>query len=97
MFLQHASDPIPIVWWSPDLAWQRPDWLREERGEDVSPSMRWYPLVTFLRVAADMAVSNDVPAGHGHRYDHFLEYWAAIIPPDGWTEQGLDRLTAAVQ
>jgi uncharacterized membrane protein len=93
LFLQHASDPI--VWWSPELAWQRPDWLREDRGDDVSPSMGWYPLVTFLQVTADMAVSNDVPAGHGHRYEHFLEYWAAIIPPDGWNAGDLDLLLVA--
>lgn len=93
--VQHPSDTI--VWWSPELTWQRPDWLREERGEDVSPSMPWYPLVSFLQVTADMAVSNDVPAGHGHRYHQFLAYWAAVIPPDGWTPQDLARLMAAIE
>jgi len=94
VFLQNPSDPI--VWWSPQLAWQRPDWLREERGDDVSPAMRWYPAVTFLQVAADMAVSADVPAGHGHRYGNFVEYWAAIIPPKGWTADDTERLVAVI-
>src|SRR5690606_30134300 len=30
VYLQHASDPIS--WWSPRLAFTRPDWLEEERG-----------------------------------------------------------------
>jgi len=52
--------------------------------------------VTFLQVAADMAVSTDVPAGHGHRYGNFVEYWAAIIPPKGWTADDTERLIAVV-
>ena len=32
LFLQHASDPI--VWWSEDLLFNRPDWLREPPGRD---------------------------------------------------------------
>jgi uncharacterized membrane protein len=28
--------------------------------------MVWMPFVTFFQVAADMAFSMDVPAGHGH-------------------------------
>jgi len=58
--------------------------------------MRWYPVVTFLQVAADMAVSTDVPAGHGHLYGSFVEYWAAIIPPKGWTADDTERLIAVV-
>src|SRR4029450_2113858 len=30
LFLQHPSDPI--VWWSEDLLFNRPDWLKERRG-----------------------------------------------------------------
>ena len=52
LFLQHASDPI--VWWSADLLFNRPDWLREPPGRDRTPAMRWYPIVTFWQVAADM-------------------------------------------
>src|SRR4051812_3897196 len=54
-YLQHPSDPI--VWWGPRLMVSRPDWLREDRGADVSPAMRWYPFVTFWQVTADMAFS----------------------------------------
>ena len=89
LFLQHASDPI--CWWSPDLLFKRPDWLEEPRGEDVHPSMRWYPLVTFWQLTADMAAANSTPVGHGHRYSDFVKHWATIAPPPGWTSADTDR------
>ena len=52
LFLQHASDPI--VWWSPDLLFSRPDWLERAAGTGPDASMRWYPIVTFWQVGADM-------------------------------------------
>ncbi|GAC69648.1 hypothetical protein GS4_26_00960 [Gordonia soli NBRC 108243] len=85
VYLQHASDPI--TWWSPDLALTKPDWLREERGADVVGSTRWIPLVTFLQVSADMAVSVGVPDGHGHNYRAAIPYiWAEILRPPGWDD-----------
>src|SRR5699024_811817 len=42
---QHASDPV--VWWSPNLLWRKPDWAKERVGLDVSRSLRWMPWVTF--------------------------------------------------
>lgn len=96
VFLQNPSDPV--VWWSPELAWERPDWLREDRGRDVSPSVRWYPLVTFMQVSLDIAMANDVPAGHGHRYGDFVRYWAALVPPAGdWTPADTEELATAVE
>lgn len=80
---QHASDGV--VWWSPRLILERPDWLAEPRGTDVLPSTRWVPLVTFWQTTIDLFVAGQAPAGHGHNYH--LEYadgWAAIAPPDGW-------------
>ena len=69
LFLQHPSDPI--VWWSPDLLFTRPDWLKEPPGRDRTASMRWYPIVTFWQVAADMTNAAAVPGGHGHNYGDF--------------------------
>ena len=90
VYLQHPSDPI--TWWSPALMVRRPDWLAEPRGYDVLPSMRWFPFVTFWQVTADMAVSNGVPAGHGHNFGATpVAAWAHIAPPDGWTADGPPR------
>jgi uncharacterized membrane protein len=91
VYLQHASDPI--TWWSPDLALERPEWLREPRGDDVVASTRWIPIITFLQVSADMAVSVDVPDGHGHNYLAAIPYaWADILRPEGWTDARTEAL-----
>ncbi|MGB6244080.1 alpha/beta hydrolase [Gordonia sp. (in: high G+C Gram-positive bacteria)] len=85
VYLQHASDPIS--WWNPELILNKPDWLKEPRGIDVLPAVRWIPFVTFLQVAADMAVAVDVPDGHGHHYLREIpRAWAAILSPPGWTD-----------
>jgi uncharacterized membrane protein len=87
VYLQNASDPI--VWWSPQLAFHIPGWLKGPRGPGVSPSMQWYPLVTFWQVTADMAVSTSVPPGHGHVYSALegASAWGSILPPPGWTPE----------
>lgn len=91
VYLQHASDPI--AWWTPDLLFAKPDWLRERRGYDVLPQTRWIPVVTFLQVSADMAVAVDVPDGHGHRYvADVADGWAAVLSPPGWTPEKTARL-----
>ncbi len=94
-YLQHASDPI--AWWNPDLLFAEPDWLREPRGYDVSGDMRWIPMVTFLQVAADMAVAVNVPDGHGHRYvKDVVNAWSAVMQPPGWTPEKTERLRGMV-
>ena len=91
VYLQNASDPI--VWWSPRLIFDRPDWLTGERGPDVSQDMPWIPLVTFWQVTADMAFAVDVPDGHGHRYGaDYIEGWAEVAQPEGWTDADSERL-----
>ena len=56
VYLQNASDPI--VWWSPRLILDHPDWLRGERGPDVSQGMVWLPFVTFWQVTADLVFAD---------------------------------------
>lgn len=87
VYLQNASDPI--VWWSWQLAFHQPDWLRGTHPPDVSSAMHWYPLVTFWQVTADLALATAVPPGHGHSYGMLqgAAAWASIIPPPGWTAQ----------
>lgn len=78
---QHASDPV--VWWSWDLLWSEPDWLREQVGRDVSPDLSWSPYVTFWQIASDMPLSVDVPPGHGHEYkDEMVPLWAGVLGMD---------------
>ncbi|MFI9506016.1 alpha/beta hydrolase [Nocardia sp. NPDC052566] len=92
-YLQHASDPV--IWWSPDLLFSEPDWLKEPRGPDVSQTMAWYPIVTFWQVAADLPNAQRVPDGHGHNYGTVvLDAWAAIVEPPDWSAELSERIRA---
>lgn len=93
--LQHASDPI--VWWSPQLLLRRPDWLRERVGRDVTPHMRWFPIVTFWQLATDMPASVSVPGGYAHRYfEEYVPAWASVlgVPLDAHDEA---RIVAGIR
>jgi uncharacterized membrane protein len=91
LYLLHASDPI--VWWSPQLMYARPDWLEEPRGDDVVDAMRWIPFVTFWQVTADLPFAVNVPAGHGHVYTgEYVDAWAQVLRPENWTEAKAEQL-----
>jgi uncharacterized membrane protein len=91
VYLQNGTDPV--VYWSPQLIFDRPDWLEGPPAPDVSPDMFWIPVVTFWQVTADLPSTYDVPAGHGHRYaELYADGWAAVVPPQGWTAQDTQRL-----
>lgn len=99
LYLQHASDPV--VWWSPHLFLRKPDWLKEPPGFDRTRAMRWYPIVTFFQVTADMAGnltnSTGAPPGHGHQYgDQQIDGWVAVAAPPGWTSFDTDRIRRAL-
>lgn len=96
MFLQHASDPI--VFFSPQSAWRQPDWMLHPRGPDVSPELRWFPVVTMLQIAADMMVGT-APSGFGHEYApaDYLEAWRTLSEPADWPEPELARLRKHLQ
>ncbi|WP_295812271.1 alpha/beta-hydrolase family protein [uncultured Nitratireductor sp.] len=96
VYLQYASDPV--VFFDP-LAWyRRPAWLVGERGPDVSQELRWYPIVTFLQLALDMALATTAPLGYGHLYapEHYVDAWVAVTAPDGWSAAEIERLKRAL-
>jgi len=76
----------------------KPDWLREPRGRDVLNEVRWIPFVTFWQVTADLPLATEVPAGHGHTYSaEYVDAWAAVLQPPGWTADRANRLRQIVQ
>lgn len=95
--LQHATDPI--TWLGPELIWASPDWLRDDqRAPDVSPAMRWIPLVTAIQVVLDTFVSVDVPARHGHNFgDVYLDGWRAVTGDGPLDEAALARVQAEIE
>jgi len=85
VYLQNSSDPI--TYFDPALLFSKPAWLEGERGPDVSDDMIWMPVVTFWQVAADMAFSMGVPAGHGHRYGaNVVDGWVQVFAPSEWSD-----------
>lgn len=101
LYLQNGSDPV--VFFSPELALQRPAWLDAgKRASDVSPEMGWAPVITMLQVAVDLTAGESVPMGHGHRYSaqQFATAWAGVIGDDAWDSErnaSLARFVAAEQ
>ncbi|MBK1690957.1 alpha/beta hydrolase [Ectothiorhodospira mobilis] len=92
-FLQYASDPI--TFFSPSIFYRRPDWLRPPRGPDVSPELRWYPVVTGLQLAADIAAGG-APPGYGHTYavEDYVDAWHGLTGPKGWNARAIAGLKA---
>lgn len=94
-YAQHANDPV--VWWSPQLIVREPDWLAEPPGPGRTPTMNWYPIVTFLQVTVDQFTGVDVPDGQGHNYGGAMPAtWAAASEPPGWTPDDTARLEAII-
>jgi len=94
VYIQYASDPM--VFFSPELLWRRPEWLIGERGPDVSPYLRWYPIVTFLQTAFDLPMATAIPIGYGHNYApaNYIDAWLEVTNPAEWSEEKTERLKA---
>jgi uncharacterized membrane protein len=92
VYLQYASDPIVLFAYSD--AYQRPAWMNAPRARDVSPELRWYPIITMLQLALDMSVATGTPIGYGHVYapEHYVDAWVAVTDVRNWTPQALAKL-----
>lgn len=94
VYVQYASDPI--TFFSTDLFFREPSWLKGTRGPDVSPELNWVPIVTGVQVAFDMVGASALGPGLGHLIaaSHYIDAWVAVTEPDGWTDADLARLKA---
>ena len=92
VYLQYASDAITFFAYSD--AYQAPAWLSDPRGPDVSPELRWYPIVTMLQLALDMAVATNTPMGFGHVYapEHYIDAWVAVTDVRDWSAEAIAKL-----
>lgn len=95
VYVQHASDPV--VWWSMELLWQEPDWMRESLGRDVSGSLNWMPWVTFWQLATDMPAAVQGPGGQGHQYHaELVPVWNAALNAQR-SDRELDAIAKAIE
>ncbi len=92
VYLQYASDPIVLFDYRD--AYRPPAWMKAPRGLDVSPDLHWYPVITMLQLALDMAVATGTPMGYGHVYapEHYIDAWVAVIDIRHWSPDALARL-----
>jgi uncharacterized membrane protein len=92
VYLQYASDPI--TFFSPSIFYRPPAWLSGRRGPDVSPELRWYPIITALQLGIDVILATEVPPGFGHNYaaDHYIDGWLEVTQPPNWTLGEIARL-----
>jgi uncharacterized membrane protein len=95
LYMQHASDPV--VWFNFDLLLNKPDWLKEPRGPDVSNKIQWYPFITFFQVTVDQFFGVTVPNGHGHNYPNtIVNSWSAIAAPPNWNNEQATKLQSII-
>lgn len=92
VFLQYASDPVTFL--EPAALYREPEWMKGQRGPDVSQRFRWFPVVTLLQLTVDAAVATSTPPGYGHVYapDDYIDAWVAMTEPAGWSNRQLERL-----
>ncbi|TYL83878.1 alpha/beta hydrolase [Bradyrhizobium cytisi] len=92
VYLQYASDAITFFAYRD--AYHPPAWMNAPRGPDVSPELRWYPIVTMLQLALDMAVATNTPMGFGHVYapEHYVDAWIAVTDVNDWSADALAKL-----
>jgi uncharacterized membrane protein len=78
VYLQYASDAV--TFFDPLSFYRAPAWMVGPRGRDVSPELRWYPVVTFLQLLFDMATATRTPMGYGHVYapEHYIDAWVEV-------------------
>jgi uncharacterized membrane protein len=97
VYLQYASDPV--TFFEHQSLYREPDWMMAPRGPDVSPELRWYPVVTLLQLTLDMAMATTAPMGHGHVYapEHYIDAWIEVTGVQGWNGEQITRLKQEFQ
>jgi uncharacterized membrane protein len=92
VYLQYASDPVTFFDYR--SFYREPDWMLPPRGPDVSPQLRWYPVVTLLQLALDMLMATTAPIGYGHVYApaHYIDAWIKVTDVRDWSPEKIARL-----
>ena len=91
LYLQHPSDPV--TFWSFDTIVREPEWIQSPTGYDVPDRAHWFPFVTWAAGVADLSAGFGAAPGFGHDYTTaYVAGWAAVSPPEGWTDAETTRL-----
>jgi uncharacterized membrane protein len=92
VYLQYASDPVTFFDYR--SFYREPDWMLPPRGPDVSPQLRWYPVVTLLQLTLDMLRATTAPIGYGHVYApaHYIDAWIEVTDVRDRSPEEITRL-----
>jgi uncharacterized membrane protein len=92
VYLQYASDPATFFDYR--SLYREPDWMLPPRGPDVSPQLRWYPVITLFQLMLDMFMATDAPIGFGHVYApaHYIDAWVEVTDVRDWSPEEITRL-----
>jgi uncharacterized membrane protein len=93
LFLHSATDPVAYLEGS---IWRvRPEWIGQSQFDSLPERLAWWPLFTWEQMLIDFTTNGIVPPGFGHNYsDAHSTGWAAVMHPEGWDEQTVQRLDA---
>lgn len=93
LYVEHPSDPV--TFWGMSWLYSTPWWMEQPRGVDVPQAGGWFPIVTWIQGVFDLMAGFSAPPGHGHDYSpDFPGAWSQVIPPEGWTDADIARLSA---
>ena len=91
LYLHHPSDAVGT--WEPANLWRPPGWADDPPPYDIPSAARWTPIVSMTQEVFDLMNGFSASPGFGHDYRNDLAAaWAAILPPDGWTDDDTARL-----
>lgn len=92
VYLQYASDPATFFDYR--SLYREPEWMLPPRGPDVSPQLRWYPVVTLFQLMLDMFMATEAPIGYGHVYApaHYIDAWVEVTDVRDWSPKQIERL-----
>jgi uncharacterized membrane protein len=84
VYLQYASDPATFFDYR--SLYREPDPMLPPRGPDVSPQLRWYPVVTLFQLMLDMFMATEAPIGYGHVYASadYIDAWIEVRDVRDW-------------
>lgn len=91
LYLHHPSDAVGT--WEVANLWRAPGWADEPHAYDIPQAARWTPIVSVTQEGFDLMNGFSASPGFGHDYRNNLAgAWAALYPPDGWTDADTQRL-----
>ncbi len=91
LYLHHPSDAVGT--WEVANLWRAPGWADDPHAYDIPGAARWTPIVSVTQEVFDLMNGFSASPGFGHDYrNNLTAAWAAIFPPDGWTNADTQRL-----